>query len=110
MPNYHSDEYERLRTAHERTKGKCFNLEERNASLEREVAELRLRLSVYEPQELEEGDTTFEGKKSLIKHLCIYGFSHFCDGTPSCAGNESKRKPPCPNYTYCPIRQKRVFK
>ena len=110
MPNYHSDEYERLRTAHERTKGKCFNLEERNASLEREVAELRLRLSVYEPQELEEGDITFEGKKSQIERLCIYGFSHFCDGSPNKSEGVHSHKDPCPNYAYCPIRQKRVFK
>ena len=110
MPNNHSDEYERLRTAHERMNGKCFNLEERNASLEREVAELRLRLSVYEPQELEEGEISFEGKKHMIKKLCIYGFSHFCDGSPNKSEDVHTYKKPCPNYTYCPIRQKRVFK
>lgn len=52
-------------------------------------------------------------KLKTIKNSCIYGLTHFCDGTPnmSAKGVDANVKPKerCPNYFKCEIRQRSVF-
>ena len=76
--------------------------------LEDENTDLAVRLSKYETKPIEEtGKISFEKKKLLLNRMCLYGVTHFCDGTPNGIG---EYRPPCPDYEYCTIRQKHVYK
>lgn len=47
-------------------------------------------------------------KQSLILRECIYGFHHFCDGTPNKSFEKDTPlgpRPVCPRYHSCAIRQ-----
>ena len=52
----------------------------------------------------------FQIKQTDIRLLCIYGYEHFCDGTPNKSVNENGiPKEPCPMYKDCEIRKKSIF-
>ena len=52
----------------------------------------------------------FTNKQLLIGQCCKYGFTHFCDGIPNKSVDDcATRKPRCPNYYNCKIRELSIF-
>ena len=98
------DELNRLRKEVDR-------LSRRNQKLEAENVELTLKVSKYINEPIEEtNEITHATKLNLLTRICKYGLGHFCDGTPNKSGGEQEYLPPCPDYEYCTIRRKRVYK
>ena len=98
------DELNRLRKEVDR-------LSRQQQQLEKDNALLRLRISKYEPKVPEEsGEITHSNKLRLLTTLCRYGFGHFCDGTPNRSEGVQDYLATCPDYEYCTIRQKHVYK
>ncbi len=86
-------------------------LSRRNQKLETENVELRLKVSKYIKDPIEEtNEITHATKLNLLTRICRYGLSHFCDGTPNKSEGVQDYLAPCPDYEYCTIRQKHVYK
>ena len=99
------EELEKIRLLHTR-------LTRYARTLEDECSRLRGRLSVYEPEETVSINTlSYKRKFAQVTNRCIYGEAYFCDGTPNRSvkdGDRLAHKKPCPNYTFCPIRQNSI--
>lgn len=52
----------------------------------------------------------FSHKREDIEERCIYGFDHFCDGTPNISVNpHGTHKRACPMSKCCEIKKHSIF-
>jgi hypothetical protein len=52
----------------------------------------------------------FSMKRTYLEKRCLYGLTHFCDGTPNKSESATaKPKPRCPNYYHCELRNLSIF-
>lgn len=86
-------------------------LSRQNRQLTDENREIRIQLAKQETQPLKDsGEITMNAKRTQLENLCLYGIDHFCDGSPNRSEDVSDYLPRCPDYAYCMIRKKHVFK
>jgi hypothetical protein len=88
----------------ENTRKALQNLKKKYAFLKQENE--RLTEELKQNKTFEISDESITTKRAAIERSCIYGYSHFCDGTVnrSCAGKGVKPLPRCPQYFKCPVR------
>lgn len=86
-------------------------LSRHNRQLTDENREIRIQLAKQETQPLKDSrEITMNAKRTQLENLCLYGIDHFCDGAPNRSVDVSDYLPPCPDYKYCTIRQRHIFK
>ena len=84
------------------------NARRKYAFLKAENDKLVEELNKYRTWEI--SDDSITTKRAAIESKCIYGQSHFCDGTVnrSCADKDVQPLPQCPVYFKCPIRANKL--
>ncbi len=89
----------------ENAKKALENARRKYAFVKEERDRLLKELEQYRTFEI--SDESIATKRAAIERSCIYGYSHFCDGTvnTSYAGKGVNPLPRCPQYFKCPIRK-----
>ena len=84
------------------------NARKKYAFLKQENEKLQEELNRYKTFELD--PESMGAKRIAIEKGCIYGYSHFCDGTvnKSYAGKDVQPLDRCPQYFKCPIRENKL--
>ena len=92
----------------EKAKKALENARKKYAFLKQENEKLQEELNRYKTFELD--PESMGAKRIAIEKGCIYGYSHFCDGTvnKSYAGKDVQPLDRCPQYFKCPIRENKL--
>lgn len=92
----------------EKAKKALENANKRYKALKAENQRMAEELEKYRTWEID--PESMGAKRIAIEKGCIYGYSHFCDGTvnKSYAGKDVQPLERCPQYFKCPIRENKL--
>lgn len=98
-----SEKIERLQKA-------LKNARKRIESQQVHIEALEKTLAKYSHICIEIDEHRMASKKGAIERECIYGLTHFCDGTVNEeeAGDGTRPLPPCPLRRTCRLREMRI--